>query len=254
MTGEVTLPRIVLDQDDLLVGASALHGVGTVADHDAVLPIGAGLDGGVGQGEEQLETGHRVERRIRCRQRDRERTGGVICDDSRDHVSGAVETSGPAFEERDEVAVVTGQVRSPLPGLLECAGVDRIAVAERRAVSDHEGPHAGIVVGRDRLGHQRHDLGIVGIAGIDLGQTVIDGIDDLIGIQGAVQVRVDVLGWITDEGAEIDELAPVGSATIGSVVGTIGSRCVVRRGAVAGRRISNDKSMLSLLFIFSPLP
>ncbi len=57
------------------------------------------------------------------------------------------------------------------------------------------------------FGHLRHDLRVVRIAGVDVGQAVVDGVHDLVGVERRVQGRVDVLGRVAHEGAEINDLA-----------------------------------------------
>ena len=53
----------------------------------------------------------------------------------------------------------------------------------------------------------RHDLRVVRIAGVDVGQAVVDRVHDLIGVERRVQGRVDVLGRVAHEGAEVNDLA-----------------------------------------------
>ena len=65
----------------------------------------------------------------------------------------------------------------------------------------------GVLVGLERLGDVRHDLRVVRVGGVDVGQAVVHGVDDLVGVERRVQRRVDVLRRVTDERAEVDELA-----------------------------------------------
>jgi len=43
---------------------------------------------------------------------------------------------------------------------------------------------------------------------VQVGQAVVDGVDHLVGVQRGVQRGIDVLGRVTHEGAEIDEITP----------------------------------------------
>ena len=163
-----------------------------------------------GIGHEQLEAGHRVEVGVGLGQRDLEGHRVVVGHDTGDLVGLTVEDGLATLDEgADQVAVVTGEVRlrGPVPGPRERAGQDRLTGGELLALPDGERPHRGVLVGLVGLGHVGHDHGVVRIRGVDVGQPVVEGVDDLVGVQGGVQRGVDVLGWVTHEGAEVDEVA-----------------------------------------------
>ena len=168
-----------------------------------------GLDGLGRHREEELEPGDGVEVRVRLGERDGERHRLVVGLDSGERVGRAVQLLGATLDEVHQVAVVTGEVgvRRPLPRVGERAGQDLFTGRERDAVADLEGPDGGVLVGFVGLGDMRDDLGVLGIARVDVGQPVVEGVDDLVGVQRRVERRVEVLGRVADEGAEVDELA-----------------------------------------------
>ncbi len=143
----------------------------------------------------------------------------------------AVEALGATVDEAQQVAVVTGEVSGALPGVLEGAREDLLATGEGLALADREGPHGGVVVGLEGLGHVGHDLRVGRIGGVDVGQAVVDGVDDLEAVERGVQRRVDVLERVADDGAEVDEVAAGDAVTIGLLcaVGTFvaGTRIVI---------------------------
>jgi hypothetical protein len=208
---DVAAPLLVALHDDLLVVAGLGQLVRAVADHQPVLPLGLVREvvDGRGHREEQLEAGHGGEVPVRGRQPDGQRPGLVVRGDAGDRVGLAVELLLTPLDEREEVAVLTGEVgvAGPLPRPHERAGKDLLAVGERQPLTDREDPLGGVLVRLERLRHETLDLGVLRVAEVDIGEPVVEGVHDLVAVQLDVEGRVDVLRRLGGERAEVDELA-----------------------------------------------
>jgi len=219
------VPLGVAHEHDLGVRAGLVEHERPVADHHPVVPLGLVVEllDRLGHREEQLETGYGVEVGVGRGKRDRQGHCVVVGLDAFERVGLAVELLGTALDERHQVRVDAREVgvTGPLPGTGEGAGQHLLAVRELQALADLERPDRGVVVGFVGLGDLRPDDRVVRVAGVDVGQAVIERIDHLVGIERLVEAGVDVLGRVTDERAQFDEIAALLEGRRGLVAGPL---------------------------------
>ena len=208
---DVAGPLVVLDEHDLLVGARLLELVRPVADHQAVLPlvlvVRSSTAAGIGQNSWKPATVGEV--RVRRGQRDREGHGVVVGVDAGDGVGLAVELLLATFDEAEQVAVVTGEVGVEARSQARWNELGRISSPSENVwpswiVKVHTWRRRWPRTTRPRAARSPGSSGSVESMSV---RPSYSALIDLVGVERGVQRRVDVLRRVTDEGAEVDELA-----------------------------------------------